>query len=126
MTCKKVWKGFLILLLALVAQAEAAQKTYKVTGTIRALSSEAVWVDTETETLEFSRQHKNVKVPADAKAGDQITVWYTLSPQKVLLEKNSNVNKQQPGQADPSIPGIILDDRAFYDAKNLEKRNESG
>ena len=77
---KRVFVGaavMLLLVLALVAGASAAAKTYQFTGVVKAVDGETMTVDkSATESWQFERA-KDTKGPTP-KVGDRVTVYYKM------------------------------------------------
>jgi hypothetical protein len=121
---KKTWISAATGALCLVAwgiasQSADAAKTYQFTGKVTALSPDTISLKQGERTLEFNRGGLG-----DVKMGDDVTIWYTLDAQKA---KSTRAPRQEPGQAAPKKSRekkqIIIDDRAFYDARNDSKQD---
>ncbi len=109
----------------LASQALAA-RSYSFTGKVTGIHGDTVAVSHGLETLEFSRSSKASGDLNQAKVGDEVTILYRLD---ALKAEPVSAPAQQPGelapdqqQPDHSLPSekkqIIIDDRAFYDARN--------
>ncbi len=117
--------GLWVLATSMASLSADAAKIYQYGGKVTAMGTDSVSVRRNGETLEFDRASiqsstRNIKV------GDQVTVWYRLDAQKM---RPRTLPLQAPGQLiDKSLfeeKGIIKDDRAFYDARNLRRDDAS-
>jgi hypothetical protein len=107
-----------------VRQTWADDKTYVITGAIEKITGDTISVRNEKGIMEFKKE-EDLAVPKDAKVGDQISIWYTVDMEKIAIRKGPKVEKQEPGEVDMIEKNIIIDDRAFYTAKNA-KKSKSG
>jgi hypothetical protein len=110
-----------------------AARSYQFSGKVTGIHGDTVALSHGLETLEFDRS-SSPKASRDlsrVRIGDELTIWYRLD---ALKAGPYSEPRQQPGQAAPEpqpsagAPSekkhIILDDRAFYDARN--ERGGSG
>lgn len=112
--------GALLLSVASPGSAWAA-KSYHFTGKVTGIRDGTIAVSSGIETLEFKRALRGL---SHVKVGDEITIRYQLEVEAAELQSRP---RQQPGRAapadfSPSPPlekkNIIIDDRAFYDARS--------
>lgn len=112
--------GGAVLLSAMAPSLAWAAKSYHYTGKVTAIQRDAIAVSQGVETLEFKRESLRL---GTIKVGDEITIRYSLDAESVEPVSST---RQQPGRAAPatapSVPPIekkqiIIDDRAFYDAR---------
>ena len=79
-----------LVLAALIASAaivaQAAPKTYQVTGEVTDLSDSKITVMKGKEKFEMDRGAAT-KVTGDLKKGGKVTVWYSMSAQEVEVKK---------------------------------------
>lgn len=94
---------------------EASEKLYRVTGRLKSITSSEVLLGSDFNELRFEYSKGQLKLPEDAQVGERVTVWYTLDARRVEVLRNSGGNEIQPGKID--LDRLILDDRAFYEAK---------
>lgn len=104
------------------------EKLSHIRGTIKRISSDHFSVQGDKGMIEFKRNSENAKLPDDAKVGDNITVWFEAIPHRISIRKHEGGSKeksgQEPGEVDVIRKHIIIDDRAFYDARNSIRQNE--
>ena len=111
----------LFLILSAVAH---ASKMYRITGEVVGVTASTVSVRRGSRIFQFARS-KHLGLP---KKGDRITILYELDAKQISpAPQGAGVVPQIPDMPDmeegpdvPSAPGI-LDDRAFYNARNLPR-----
>ena len=117
------WMAAILGITFFAGHSASAAHQYRFSGTVQALSGDAVTVKGPGETLEFMRG-KSSTFPKDLKVGDSITLWFKMETQRA-----SRADRQQPGTVAPegedSPQHIILDDRAFYNARNEKRQTEN-
>jgi GH43 family beta-xylosidase len=82
------------LALAFAAAANAATKTYQVTGPVLELRSDAIVVQKGTEKWEIARD-ANTKAPGDLKVGSKVTITYRMTATDVEV-KPATATKASP------------------------------
>lgn len=112
--------GGALLLSVAVPGAAWAAKSYQFSGKVTGVREDTIAVSRGIENLEFNRGARGL---SRIKVGDEITIRYQLEAESVERVRSP---RQQPGRAAPagyptSPPiekkHIIIDDRAFYDAR---------
>ena len=102
-----------LLLISLCASRGECSKVYRFTGKVTSLGKNSVTVRRGNEEAEFARPTGSESIHK----GDRITVLYSMDAQQVIQ------SPQAPGSVSEGQNGVkeqhlILDDRAFYNAKN--------
>ena len=75
-------KIFFISLTLLTASQAFAAKSYQVTGPITAVTATSITVQKGKESWELSKDASTTG-PTDLKVGDKVTVYYSMSAQKI-------------------------------------------
>lgn len=137
---RRGWVSVVLIAAALAALNSAqsfAAQSYQFTGKVTGVHGDTVALSHGLETLEFSRSSRASADLNQAKIGDELTVWYRLDALKAEPASTPvSSPAQQPGELAPesvperSIPRekkqIIIDDRAFYDARNEAPSYDAG
>lgn len=114
--------GIGVLIFSVIAVCRAESKTYQFTGEITQVNKDSITVRRGDDEVRFSLPKSGEKFHT----GERITVDYALETKRVTPVREA------AGQAAPedetSQKHLILDDRAFYNAKNKEipKGKKSG
>ena len=112
------WRGGCIFLGVWVAlnvwAAEPAR--HRLEGVVAKVAPNAIWVDSGGEIFELDRNRIKPK-DEGVQVGDKVTIFYSLNVQDIAFQKQKHRFPQQPGKQGPQEKQII-DDRAFYSAKN--------
>jgi hypothetical protein len=112
--------GGALLLSVAVPGASWAARSYHFSGRVTGVRGDTISVSHGVETLEFRRETPKL---LHLKIGERITIRYRLEAESAEPVQPA---RQQPGRAAPteypSSPPlekkhILLDDRAFYDAR---------
>lgn len=79
----------------------AANKAYQVTGKVVSVEDKTIIVDKEGEKFEMART-ADTKVAGDLKAGEKVTVYYSITAVKVEVkgEKTNATAKAPKAKAD--------------------------
>jgi|GEM_PF-3075433 len=104
-----------------VAQNGFCAKLYHVTGILDHVDAKSVILNSHGENYEFDRSSISSKLPANLKAGDSITIYYSMDAKKMSKQGRGNqsageVPKSSDKSDDELKKGIIDDDRTFYGA----------
>lgn len=137
------WSAVMVGMAALPRHVEAA-KRYEFTGKVTGVRGDTLYLSRGLDTLEFSRS-ASVKASRELgtlKVGDEVTIWYRLDAVRAEAisgeDPRQKAGRAAPGMKAPDLkPGnwdgvpsidkdgvplekkrILLDDRAFYDARN--------
>lgn len=89
-------------------------------GFVRVKTPQSIRVQSEEQLLDLQLSKRLQKQSQTIKEGDYVKIEYTLTAEKIEIQKpdpHSNQPKQQPGTLPmEQDPKRILDDRAFYPA----------
>lgn len=119
------YKPIIILVLFFSRSAISAQKEHKMGGVVEKVSSNSITINTDHELFDIPTTDSHFKLPQEVQVGDWVTVWYTLSPSKILINKaGDRKGKQQPGQLD--LQKQNTDDRAIYFSGNKKLSPDQG
>jgi hypothetical protein len=84
--------------LAFSSAALAGGKTYQVTGPVLEATDSMIAVQKGKERWEIARDSSS-KVPADVKAGDKVTVTYTMTATEVEKKEAAKADKKKEDKA---------------------------
>jgi len=111
----------LFILILIAAAPTLASTAYRVTGEVTGATERTITLQHENQTFEFRRpEHLGL-----VKKGDRVTVIYHLDAEQISpAPESGGALPPSPGVKDEvappgatGIPGVV-DDRAFYNAKN--------
>lgn len=113
--------GIFIFSTTIVCHA-ALSSSYQFTGEITQINQDSITVRRGDEEVQFSRPKDNQKFHK----GERITVNYALDTKSIAPAREAA--GQAAPESEPTQKHLILDDRAFYNAKNKEipKGKKSG
>jgi hypothetical protein len=113
-------RTFILLVGAsLVSSLSFAAKVYRFTGEVTSIHKHTVTVRRGSEEAEFARPTQSVPVHI----GDRITVLYGMDAQQILAAPQAAGSVPD---ADAPDQHVIMDDRAFFNAKNQSAPTNAG